>query len=933
MAELNSVPAKLAQALLDHHDRVALVDGTMSLQYGQLADGITRLKDHFPDCGPVAVFGKPSTLFGAAVTACVVLGRPFVHLDPAMPGDVLTNIIAELDIDVVLASEPTASGQLPRHCQCVDVAAVLGDLNDQPVAPIAAPNVAPDDIIYIVATSGTTGKPKCIPVTQQSAFLSYEWRDAFTPYDTQQTVGAYIFAIWEMFRPLRDGATVCFPRFRELMSPQDLVAFWKRYSVTEMLFTPSALEKTLQALPAAVMADVSLQRIILNGEVVSDDLIAAVKEKLPRVTLWNLYSICETHDVAMTNVSDRENMSGPVSVGVPMQHLKAVVLDDNDQVCRVGQPGLLHFEGPQMLGPGYINRPEETALRFRNLTLNGCEVRLYDTGDQGYVDEHGAVRVIGRIAHMLKLRGHSIQTGDLLDSLRSYIGFGQAVPWIQDIAGQGNALVFYYQCDAEQAVRNASNWGLGAGEMRMPKALAQTLRKELPSYCIPSYLVQLDEIPINAVSGKCDFKQLPKVTGAGAAQAADTVTLPTLFQSAALLGCRADDLDPALSFHNQGGDSLMAVNLLLALESAYNCRVDFDFALNVPLGRLHDVLSTTLTAPTVQPEFDRKGVLLTGATGFLGSRVLSAIAARLPTDQVIYCVIREKRNSPTDRLSTIAAAHGVDPERVVLIPSAIEDARFGLDGKSYKALAACVDTVIHCAAMVNLAVDRAHMETWAQAGIANILQFCRDADAHLRFSSSSAVFPDTGGPYGEGATTAFKTCSGYGAAKIDAERQIAASGVNATIVRLPSLYDVTAPNPNDIYEIIMTACNRIKAIPDGLCFRMIDVHSAARCLADMPATSGAAYYNLTPNIFVTADVVPDTFAVLPVQTWLRDAPLTDAERDLIASDISVLHATAQLDHSAGQGVWDRISDTPFHTISDPVALIQNRFGAAVVRAA
>lgn len=933
MPETPNVPAQLAKALVDFHERPALVDGLATLSYGQLADIIARLKPHFPTDSPVAVFGKPSTSFGAAVTACVVLGRPFVHLDPAMPLDVLTNIILELGVEVVLLAQLPDAGQLPAHCTCVDVTGLMDNLHDGPPEPVRAAKVAPDDAIYIVATSGTTGKPKCIPVTQQSAYLSYAWRDAYTPYDTTHMVGAYIFAIWEMFRPLRNGAAVCFPRFSELMNPKALLAFWQRYHVTEMLFTPSALEKTLQALPANEIKDLKLQRVILNGEVVSNELIAAVKEKLPGVTLWNLYSICETHDIAMTDVTDRPSTGGPVSVGVPMEHLRAVVLDENDQLCPTGQPGLVHFEGRRMLGPGYVNRPEETALRFREISLEGRAVRLYDTGDQGFVGADGAVYIMGRIAHMLKLRGHSIQTNELMESLRSYIRFGKAIPWIQNIEGQGNALVFYYQSDAAQSAQNAQAWGLSSGENRMPAALSKALRSELPSYCVPSFLVQLDEIPINAVSGKCDYKRLPRITSDMGTAPDMTDALPTVAQSAKIMGCPVADIDPDLSFHDQGGDSLMAVNLLLALEEVYGCRVDFDFALNVPLARLHEILTTTLDVPAVHSEFTRKGILVTGATGFLGSRVLASAARQLPQDEVIYCVIREKRRAPTDRLLNVAAAQGVDPSRLVLITASIDDSRFGLDGASYRSLANCVTSVIHCAAMVNLAVDAAHMEVWSQAGIANILQFCRDAEADLRFSSSSAVFPDSGGPYPENAPTPFAGCSGYGAAKIDAERQIAASGVSAAVVRLPSLYDIDAPNPNDIYEIIMAACDRMKAVPTGFSFRMIDVHAAADALVGFVGQAGITYYNLTPEIYVTPDMIPDNFAVLPVDKWLHDAPLSESERLLIASDTSVLRALSRLDHAAARGAWEQITDRPFAQITDPSGLAKRRFARSAEQAA
>ncbi|MBB5720832.1 acyl-coenzyme A synthetase/AMP-(fatty) acid ligase/nucleoside-diphosphate-sugar epimerase/acyl carrier protein [Loktanella ponticola] len=921
-----SVPKQLAQALREFTAHTAFIDADIALTYGQVGCCIERLEQHLPTTESVAIFGKPSTVFATATTACLVLGRPFVHLDPAMPTDVLTNILAELDIDVIFQCQPAKDGQLPQNKTIVDVLDVIASPDDAPSAPIEAANVAANDAIYIVATSGTTGKPKCIPVTQEAAFLSYEWRDAYTPYDSSQTIGSYIFAIWEMFRPLRNGARICFPSFQQLLNPSDLAAFLIDYDVTEMLFTPSALEKTLQASTVAMTKDVPLKRIILNGEVVSDALIAAAREKLPNAVLWNLYSICETHDIAMTDVSAASGRNTG-AVGIAMPHLRAVVLNDQDIECEVGEPGLLHFEGPRMLGPGYVNRAEETALRFREITLNGQDTRLYDTGDQGYVTPDGMIHVMGRIAHMLKLRGHSIQTRELTESMNGHMGFLQAVPWIQDVAGQGNALVFYYCANADQTAANLSRWGLHHGENRVPAALAKALRAELPAYCIPSYFIALDEIPINAVSGKCDFKSLPKVSAIVDDAPSDADMRPSVTESAKVLGYPVTMIDPSLSFHDHGGDSLMAVNLVLALEDAYNRRVDFDFALNVPLDRLHNILTETFTVSQVDGDFDRPGVLITGATGFLGQHVLAAVAKNLPDDHVIYCLVRAKRRDAWDRISEIANAHGVDPQRIILVPAALEDSRFGLNNAQYKAFCAATRSVIHCAAMVNLAVDPTTMVDWSKVGISNILQFCRDADADLRFSSTSAVFPDTGGPYPEDATTLYDNCGGYGAAKIAAEHMIATSGVASAIVRLPSLYQIEAPNPNDIYETIMSACAKMGAIPEDLTFRMIDVRCAAQFLADVPAEAGTRYFNLAPDRWITAaDLPQNTLNVLTVQDWLDQAPLSPTERGLIAADMRVLLADSRFGHAAAAAAWGEISDLSFEDISDPAALLAHRFG-------
>ncbi|MGZ3216016.1 AMP-binding protein [Paracoccus sp. T5] len=921
-ADDTTVPQELVRALAAHPDNLALIDRDHQLSYAELARFVREFQCQPTGQGPIAIFGMPSTLLAAAATACVISGRPFVHLDPAMPQAVLTNIVDELQVGTIITSQLPQLGQLPAQCRVIAAESCLGGAQGDRPALVAA-DVRPTDAIYLVATSGTTGRPKCIPVTHDAAFLSYRWRDAYTPYDPAMRVGIYIFAIWEMFRPLRRGAQLHFPGLNDLMSPKALVAFLSRNRIDEMLFTPSFFEKTLSAIDPAQGAALPLRRVVLNGEVLREGLAAEALRRLPGTRIWNLYSICETHDISMTQVTGAPALAEGLSVGTAMPDLRAVVLDDDDRPCPPGQPGLLHFEGPRMLGPGYVNRPEETAQRFRTLRLEGQDRRLYDTGDRGYVTADGQIHVLGRVAHMLKLRGHSIQTRELTETMGDHLRFSQAIPWVQQMDRQGQVLVFYYTADAAQQAVNADSWGLAPGWQRTPPALAEALQQGLPRYCTPTYLVHLPEIPLNPVSGKCDFKALPALPPAHLEPEEDDGSLPVTRLAARILGCPATNLDPSLSFHDQGGDSLMCVDLLLSLEADYGRAVDFDWALNLPLARLHDLLTKDAAATPVA-NVERRGILLTGATGFLGGHVLAEATRHLPRDQVIYCLVRPRDTDPQARLAARAEALGIPPDRVVAVAGSIDEPRFGLDLDSYDRLAAQVSSVIHCAAMVNLAVDRERMEAWSQAGIMTVLQFCRDADAPLAFSSSTSIFPDAGGPFAEDVTAPFAGISGYGAAKIAAEHAIAASGVPATILRLPSLYDLGDPNPKDIYESILTACRQLGRAPQGLCFSMTDVRAAARFLVRQTAPEGLRYCNLITGDAVTA---PADMQAMPVADWLEAAPLSPAERRLLQDNPGTLQADARFDHAQAQRIWDQLGIGPFEQVSDVSGLLARRLEA------
>jgi acyl-coenzyme A synthetase/AMP-(fatty) acid ligase/thioester reductase-like protein/acyl carrier protein len=916
MTSPQTVAADLVCAISEFSDLPAMSNSDSTITYERLGQFVSTLDCRLKTPQVVGIFGSPGVAMAASAVACVIHGRAFVHLDPAMPQMVLHNIVSELQVNLIMTCETPTPGHLPRDCVVVDANDLLGAA-PAPYTPLHAAAVAPTDPIYMVATSGTTGRPKCIPVSQDAAYLSYVWRDAFTPYGPNMRVGIYIFAIWEMFRPLRKGAGLWFPDASTLFAPAKLADFLTTNNIDEMLFTPSFYDTFLNALDRDKAGALPLRRVVLNGEVVSDDLIIASLAKLPDVAVWNLYSICETHDVCMSHLTAPAG-DAPASVGIPMEHLRAVILDETDAPCLPGTSGQLHFEGPRMLGPGYVNRPEETRLRFRELTVAGRKTRLYDTGDQAWADDTGALHIEGRIAHMLKLRGFSIQTKELTDTMRDRLAFSSAAPWVAEVGARGPSLIFYFAADTSQAQRNVEDWGLVAGTNKIPAALAAELRAVLPAYCVPSYLVQMDALPLHPVSGKANMRALPAITED--AHNIDFAEDAVIAAAALAMSCAPSDIDPALSFHDQGGDSLMCVTLMLELEKAYCLPIDFDLAMNVPLHRLDQLMTQEADASAPTEDFDRPGILLTGATGFLGGHVLAKAARDLPANEVVYCLVRDKNRGARDRLDEVALAHGVGSDRYVIVHGTLDAPRFALHQSAYRALTLCVTKVVHCAAMVNLAIRTEDMLDWSARGMETVLTFCGDAGADLRFSSSSAVFPDRGGPWPEGPATVWDGCTGYGAAKIAAEVAIKASGVPAAIVRLPSLYDLDAPNPRDIYEIILKASLQASHLPQGLEFPMTDVTAAATFLLGPVTASNAPIYNLMAD----ERIAPASSAALTSKDWLAKVTLDTGIAKVIADFPDTLRADAAFENSAARLAWGQTSKQPFMSISDGAGLLSRR---------
>jgi nucleoside-diphosphate-sugar epimerase len=273
-------------------------------------------------------------------------------------------------------------------------------------------------------------------------------------------------------------------------------------------------------------------------------------------------------------------------------------------------------------------------------------------------------------------------------------------------------------------------------------------------------------------------------------------------------------------------------------------------------------------------------------------------------------------------LTEVAQAHGVAPDRYVIVHGTLDAPCFALGQDAYAALTRSVTKVVHCAAMVNLAIGREEMLDWSARGMETVLTFCRDAAADLRFTSSSAVFPDRGGPWPETPATFWEGCTGYGAAKIAAETAIRASGVSSAIVRLPSLYDLDAPNPRDIYEIILAASYRAGHMPQNLEFPMTDVTATAAFLLGPITAPDAPIYNLMAD----KRIVPEDPNALSPKDWLAKVMLEPGIAKVIADFPDTLHADATFLNHAARTTWARISSLPFDAISNKDALLTRRAG-------
>jgi aryl carrier-like protein len=181
-----------------------------------------------------------------------------------------------------------------------------------------------------------------------------------------------------------------------------------------------------------------------------------------------------------------------ITVGGPIANTQFHVLDRNDQPLPLGVPGQLHIGG-EGLARGYYQRPPLTAEKFPTHLLDGS-ARLYRTGDLARWLPDGALQILGRIDHQIKLRGFRIELGEIESVLLHKANLAAvAVVLREDVPGTPRIAAYYVE---------------KTDSVHTPEALRDLLALDMPEYMLPSAWVRLDALPLSP-NGKLDRAALP----------------------------------------------------------------------------------------------------------------------------------------------------------------------------------------------------------------------------------------------------------------------------------------------------------------------------------------------------------------------------------------------------------------------------------------
>ncbi|KAI0839865.1 hypothetical protein F5Y06DRAFT_17429 [Hypoxylon sp. FL0890] len=360
-------------------------------------------------------------------------------------------------------------------------------------------DVQPEDCAYVAFTSGTTGVPKGILITQENMCSFIPSWVALRGHpggpgirDGHILSYASDVSILEILVCLCMGSCLCILSEDERMN--DLGPALARNGVTHLHITPS-LSEVLD--PADLPA---LRHIHFAGEWMTQ---ALVNRWLPSVEVLATYGPTEiTNECCGLRVLRAADF-GNGCIGRPFGSRMYIVNPDNPhQRLPRGFVGEMIVEGPGV-SAGYLANPEATADAFvEDLTwapaVDGKPRRFYRTGDIGYMDADGLFFCRGRRDLQVKIRGQRIELAEVEHHIRTFMPAGARVVVDTAMLRTGiTTLTAFLKVDDKLTVSRSA----------FMESLKKYLLDHLPPIFVPSSFLFIDRIPLGN-TGKADRRKL-----------------------------------------------------------------------------------------------------------------------------------------------------------------------------------------------------------------------------------------------------------------------------------------------------------------------------------------------------------------------------------------------------------------------------------------
>ncbi|OAB29609.1 hypothetical protein PMSD_21420 [Paenibacillus macquariensis subsp. defensor] len=504
------------QQVTQKPDQVALVVGEVEWSYADLNAQANRLAHLLQAKGViretiVGIMARRSVDTVVGVMAVMKAGGAYLPIDPTYPLERIAYLLSDSYAQVLLTqrelqgqiTELLTGGHAEEQVEAVGFSGDVLYFEDACLEAENSDNVGlvngPEDLAYVIYTSGTTGNPKGVMIEHRSfvnvatAYKKVYQLDQFPVRLLQMASFSFDVFSGDLARTFVSGGQC-------VLCPEDvradipgLVNLLQERGITIFESTPALITPLFEYVQEQGINLHELQVVIVSSDSCSVEEYDKLQRRFGAHTrILNVYGVTEASiDTSYYEEPlDKLPSGGYVPIGKPMPNMQMYVVNDRLQLQPIGVPGELVIGGAGV-ARGYYRKPELSTEKFIANPFVAGE-KLYRTGDLVRWMPDGNIEYLGRIDNQVQLRGYRVELGEVESRLLQIAYVREAVAMIRE-----DQLGERYLCAY-----------VVAGEELAIPVMRETLAKSLPHFMIPSYFVQMDQMPLTP-NGKVDRKALP----------------------------------------------------------------------------------------------------------------------------------------------------------------------------------------------------------------------------------------------------------------------------------------------------------------------------------------------------------------------------------------------------------------------------------------
>lgn len=493
----------LEQSAQRFPDKTAIADDKNSATFSQwlaMAKGIGTMIAKGTEAvrKPVLVFVDRKIEGLVGFMGVVESGNFYVPIDCKMPDNrvklihEVLNPIAAITVTTKDEAILDAIGFQGLRLKYEEVKATVAD--EELLAEIRSQMIDTDPV-YSIFTSGSTGVPKGVMLSHRGMIDLTEWlcdTFHFTENDAlgNQTPFYFDGSVKDICICLKSGATLNVIGKKYFTFPKTLIPFLNERKITAILWATSAIVLIGNSDILSVALPEHLRLVTFAGEAMPAKQLKVWMDKLPQVTYANLYGPTEITVDCTYYIVDREFADDEyIPIGKACRNMQVIVLNDEDKLVKVGEPGELCVRGTGVALGYYNNKAKTEEVFVQNPLHDLYEDKIYRTGDIVKYNERGELEFVSRKDFQIKHKGNRIEMGEIEVAVNSISEVTNAAC----IFDQPNdKIVLYYTTSDGQDLD-----------------IINLVKEKLPVYMFPEVIIRLDVMPYN-MNGKIDRIELKR---------------------------------------------------------------------------------------------------------------------------------------------------------------------------------------------------------------------------------------------------------------------------------------------------------------------------------------------------------------------------------------------------------------------------------------